>query len=65
MQNKCQGYKDFEDIHKDRDVVKLLKMIKVMAHEFDSRTSLWDALSQAKRRFYSYKQGEHESNDKI
>ena len=40
----------------------LLKIIKTSSHELESHTFAWDALSQAKRRFYSYRQGEHESN---
>ena len=62
MQNKCRGSKDFKAIQDARDVVKLLKLIRTVTHEFDSRMYIWDAMSQAKRRFYSYRQGEHESN---
>ena len=40
----------------------MLKTIKAASHEMESHTCLWDALSEAKRRFYSYKQADHESN---
>ena len=62
MQNKCRNNKDFKTIEEKCDVVSLLKIIKTSSHELESHTCVWDALSQAKRRFYSYRQGEHESN---
>ena len=33
-----------------------------MSHELESRSYIWDALSQAKRALYSSKQGTYESN---
>ena len=62
LQNKCRGNQKFKEIDEERDVVELLKLIKRMMHEFDSRVYLWDALSEAKRRFYQYRQAENESN---
>ena len=55
MQNKCKSDKYFNAIEKECDLVSLLKIIKTPSHEFESHTCVWDALSQAKRRFYSYK----------
>ena len=44
-------------------MVRLLKIIKNVSHELETHTTcVWDALSQAKRRFYNYKQMDHESN---
>ena len=62
MQNKCRNDKDFEEIEEKCDVVRLLKIIKNASHELESNTCVWDALSQAKRRFYAYKQADHEPN---
>ena len=62
MQNRCRSHKDFKKIEEEYDVVELLKIIKAISHKFETHTCIWDALSQAKRRFYAYKQGDHEPN---
>ena len=62
MQSRCMSRDEYEEIEKNSNVVELLKMIKVCSHEMESRSYTWDALSQAKRSFYAYHQGENESN---
>ena len=63
MRNRLRSQKDFEKVEDDTDVTELLKLIKIVSHEFEAHISPYDAISEAKRKMYTFKQAEGESNE--
>lgn len=64
MQNRLEAIEDFEAIKQDADVTNLLRHIRSLSNELEVSTNLYDALDEAKKRYYTYYQGEEESNQK-
>ena len=54
VQNRCKAHSKYKEITKDHDVAELLKIIRDIGHEFETRTHLFDAMDHAIRRFYTY-----------
>ena len=65
MQNKLLAVADFQvNIADKGDVATLLKEIRGIAHQMEANTSVYDAVDEAKRKYYMYVQGELDSNAK-
>jgi hypothetical protein len=64
MQNKLRAIAHFQTIENDGNVTELLKEIRGVSHQLEANTSVYDSLHEAKRKFYTYRQGDNESNAK-
>ena len=62
MKSKIRGTEGYTKMDKDLDVITLLKVIKGVSMHFDNQTYIPKSLDDAKKLFYSMKQGEHESH---
>ena len=51
-------------MQKAGDVTTLLKDIRGISHQLETNTSVYNALDEAKRRYYTYCQGDDETNAK-
>jgi len=55
------SWNKFKEVDDARDPVSLLKQIKLLCRQHDTTIPLHNAKDIAKRNFYNYKQGDHES----
>ena len=62
MKTKLKGVDNFSTWDNNHDVVLVLREIKAISNQFDSRTYFLDAYVRVKSSFYSFKQMENESN---
>ena len=62
MKSKLESKTNFKTSKQNKDVVELLKQIKAIMHQFESHTSIYEALDKAKRNFYLYYQSPLTSN---
>ena len=62
MRSKVRGTSAYTDMDKDLDVIKLLKTIKGVSMHFDNQTYIPKSIDDAKKLFYSLKEGEHEKH---
>ena len=63
MQHKLQATKNFRNIKKQLDIIRLLKEIKQIPHKFDGQSSIYDSIDKALRKYYLYRQGPDGLND--
>ena len=61
MQNKLKANPKYDTFNNASDVVTLLKEIKLLSNKIDENTSMYDALHEAKAKFYRYQQADNES----
>ena len=61
LQNKLKANKLYDQFNSTSDVVTLLKEIKLLSNKIEENTSMYDALHEAKSKFYKYQQGDNES----
>ena len=54
LQNKLKANPLYDDFNNSSDVVTLLKEIKLLANKIEENTSTYDALHEAKSKFYKY-----------
>ena len=62
MKSKLESKTNFKTSKQNKDVAELLKQIKAIMHQFESHTSIYEALDEAKRNFYLYYQSPLTSN---
>ena len=60
--NRLLAKEDYEDIHMDRNISALLKAIRAISCQVETNISIYDAVDDSKRRYYSIYQGEEETN---
>ena len=54
MQNRLESLDDYDDMRKDHDIATLLKSIRMISNELQVSANVYDALDEAKRRFFTY-----------
>ena len=64
MQNKLIAVENFSDIQLKCNVTELLTSIRGISNQIDTNTSVYDALDEAKRLYYNYKQNDEDTNAK-
>ena len=62
LRSKLESKNEFKDIRENKDVGGLLKQIKAVVHQFETHTSIYEALDEAKKNYYHYYQGPRTSN---
>ena len=62
LKSKLESKEKFKKIKEDKDIAELLKQIKGVVHQFESHTSIYEALDEAKKNYYLYFQGPKTSN---
>ena len=62
MKSKLESKTNLKTSKQNKDVAELLKEIKAIMHQFESHTSIYEALDEAKRNFYLYYQSPLTSN---
>ena len=62
LRSKLESKDEFKDIRENKDVAQLLKQIKGIVHQFETHTSIYEALDEAKKNYYHYYQGPRTSN---
>ena len=63
MKTKLIGNEGYEDVETDGDVAELLKMIRTISREMNANELVYDALDEAKRKYYLYRQAPDEDNE--
>ena len=63
MRTKLRGKDDFEKVKLSGNVVELLKMVRGTCREMTTNASLYDAIDESKKRYYSYKQQPWDDNE--
>ena len=61
MQSRLKSHVDFPKVSSTNDGIALLKIIKAILHTFEERQNLFDALLDVKEKFYSMRQGKHQT----
>ena len=56
MRTKLRGNQNFEKIELSGDVVELLKMVRGACREMTTNASIYDAIDESKKRYYTYHQ---------
>jgi len=64
MQNNLLAVKEFEDIETTGNVTRLLKEVRGVSHQMENNASIYDAINEAKMKYYEYRQGDHDNNAK-
>ena len=62
LRSKLESKSEFESIKENKDVGGLLKLIKTIVYQFETHTSIYEALDEAKKSYYLYYQGPRTSN---
>ena len=62
LKGKLESKEFFKTIKQNKDIAELLKQIKGIMHQFESHISIYEALDEAKKKFYMYYQGPRTSN---
>ena len=62
LKNKLESKSEYEDIKANSDVSGLLKLIKTIVYQFETHTSIYEALDEAKKNYYLYYQEPKTSN---
>ena len=63
MKSKLKGGSEFEETEKECKVGNLLKLIRKISREANTNESLYDALDEAKARYYKYRQAPEDENE--
>ena len=63
MKTKLQGHSNYKRVEKDGDVAELLKMIRAISREMNANESIYDALDEAKRKYYLYRQAPEDDSE--
>ena len=61
LQNKLKANLQYGQFNNTINVVTLLKEIKLLSNKIEENTSVYDALHEAKSKFYKYQQGDNET----
>ena len=62
LKGKLESKDEYKDIKEKKDVAGLLKLVKTVVYQFESHTSIYEALDEAKKNYYHYYQGPRTSN---
>ena len=62
IQNRLQAEKNYEIMLNSRDVVGMLKAIRAISSQVETNISIYDAVDEAKRRYYRSYQLEEDTN---
>ena len=62
LKSKLESKSEYEGIKANRDVSGLLKLIKTIVYQFETHTSIYKALDEAKKNYYLYYQGPKTTN---
>ena len=62
LRSKLESKSEYEGIKENSDVSGLLKLIKTVLYQFETHTSIYEALDEAKKNYYLYYQGPKTSN---
>ena len=62
LKSKLESKNEFKNIKENKDIAGLLKQIKGVVHQFETHTSIYEALDEAKKNYYLYFQGPKTSN---
>ena len=62
LKSKLESKDEFKNIKESKDIAGLLKQIKGIVHQFDSHTSINEALDEAMINYYHNYQGPKTSN---
>ena len=62
LRNRLMAMENFESVESDCDVAMLLREIRRIGNQMDDNVSAYDALDEAKRRYYEYQQQDEDSN---
>ena len=62
LRSKLESKSEYEGIKENSDVSGLLKLIKTVVYQFETHTSIYEALDEAKKNYYLYYQGPKTSN---
>ena len=63
MKRKLKGHENMKKVEKDGNAAELLKMIRGVSREVDINASIYDAIDEAKRKYYTYHQQPYEDNE--
>lgn len=62
MQNRLESLSDYERIRIQADLAQLLKEIRKVSNKLEVSANVYDALDEAKRKYFAYYQQNEESN---
>ena len=62
LKSKLESKSEYEGIKERTDVSRLLKLIKTVVYQFETHTSVYEALDETKKNYYLYYQGPKTSN---
>ena len=63
MRTKLRGNEAFEKVELSGDVVELLRMVQGTCREMTTNALLYDAIDEAKKRYYTYRQQPEDGNE--
>lgn len=63
MKSKLKGEESFEQVEFNGNVAELLKLIREISRQVNTNESIYDAIDEAKARYYRHRQGSNEDNE--